>query len=156
MRWLRGWVHANDVKIEFQNLQRYKARTHACIDCQRQNIENVTCDHPTQEKFIERLREVFRRKNLIPLSLMMCAGFNSLFCGTVFLPYFVPILKFYKSPIDPNTVLVWTGFIGSITIVLTMVLIRLFGKRIINLTSLALIVVTLYALGKKCPMQRED
>lgn len=124
------------------------------MECERQNIENVICDHRPREKFIERLREFFRRKNLIPLGLVICACSNSLFCGTVFSPYFVPILKFYKSPIDPNTVLVWTGFIGTITIVLTMVLIRLFGKRIIHLISLALIVVTMYALGKKCSTKK--
>lgn len=119
LRWLRGWVDASDVKIEFENLQRYKARTHACRECEKQNNENVICAYHPQESFVGRLRELFRRKNLIPLGIVLCASSNSLFCGSVFSPYFVPILIFYKSPIDPNTVLVWMGYIGPITIVLT-------------------------------------
>lgn len=147
LRWLRGWVDASDVKIEFENLQRYKARTHACRECEKQNNENVICAYHPQESFVGRLRELFRRKNLIPLGIVLCASSNSLFCGSVFSPYFVPILIFYKSPIDPNTVLVWMGYIGPITIVLTMVLIHLLGKRIIHLTTLALTVLMIYALG---------
>lgn len=149
LQWFRGWVHADDVKIEFENLQRYKARTHACIKCAKQKDENVICDHHQQDKFIERFCELFHRKNLIPMGIVICACSNLLFCGTIISPYFVPILKFYKSPIDPNTVLAWTGFIGPITIVLTMVLIHLFGKRIVHLTALAFTVLTIYAIGKE-------
>lgn len=144
LQWLRGWVHSDDVQIEFEDLQRYRATAYACYECEKKGTE---CNH-LQPKITERLRELRRRKTWFPCVLVIILGFNSLIGGMLFRPYFVPILFQYKSPIDPNKVLAWLGYVGIIANILIMIIVRSMGKRRINLISFSFAIIILYGLGK--------
>lgn len=144
LQWFRGWTEASDVAIEYNNLQRYKTAAYVCYECEKQNVE---CKH-SQPKVFERLRELFRRKTLLPCVLLIILGFNSLLGGMLFRPYIVPMLVHYKSPYEPNNVLVWLGCIGLVANISTMIIIRSVGKRKINLISFGVVIVILYAIGE--------
>lgn len=145
LQWFRGCTEPIDVQVEFENLKRYKTVAYVCYECEKQGTE---CNH-SEPKLLERLREFGRRKNMIPFVIVLCVFLNAIFAGAVFRPYLVPILTYFKSPIDPNTVLVWVGYAGLATNILSMIILRLFGKRTIYLVSLGSAILTIYAIGMK-------
>lgn len=144
LQWFRGWAEPSDVEIEYNNLQRYKTVAYVCYECEKQNVE---CKHP-QPKVFERLGDLLRRKSLFPCLLIIIPGFNSLIGGMMFRPFIVPILNYFKTPFEPNTVLVWLGCTGLIANFLTMIIIRSVGKRKINLFSFGIVITILYAIGE--------
>lgn len=145
MQWFRGWTEPKNVQIEFEDLRRYRTVAYACYDCEK---KAVLCVHPSPN-LLERLRDFSRRKTIIPFFIIICLFMNSVFSAAVFRSYLVPTFKSFKFPIDPNTVLVWSGYAGLVANILSIVIMRLFGKRIVYLISLASAILTLYALGMK-------
>lgn len=145
LQWFRGWTEPEDVQIEYENLRRYRTVAYACYDCEK---KAMLCDHPSPN-FLERLRDFSRRKTIIPFFIIVCLILNSVSVSTAFRPFLVPVLKSFKSPIDPNVVLVWIGYVGLIGNILSIVVMRLFRKRIVYLISLAFAILTTYALGMK-------
>lgn len=144
LQWLRGWVESCAVKEEFDSLQRYKAIAYVCYACEKQS---VLCNHP-QPTISERFRDFRRRKTIIPFFIVICLYSNSIFCSAIFRPFLVPILNYFKSPIDPNEVLVWAGYAGLLATTLSIIIIRFFGRRFTHLISLVCAILTLYVIGK--------
>lgn len=145
LQWLRGWVDSNAVQNEFNDLQRSRISAQTCYTCEKQN---ATCQHPPPT-ISDKIRDLFRRRTLYPFILVGSLFFLSAFCGiSPYRPYMVQILYYYKSPIDANEVIVWMGYIGFISNLLLMCSIRQFGKRLIFLWSMAIVVVTLFILGE--------
>lgn len=144
LQWLRGWVHSNAVQNEFNDLQRCRINAQICYKCEKQN---ETCQHPPPT-IRDKIRDLFRRRTLRPFVLIGVLFFFAAFCGlSPYRPYIVQILYYYKSPIDPNVVVVWLGYIGLASNVLLIAAIRTLGKRSIYLWSMAFIILTLFGLG---------
>lgn len=144
LQWLRGWVHSNAVQNEFNDLQRCKISAQICYECEKQN---ETCGHPPPT-IRDKIRDLFRRRTLRPFVLIGVMYFLSAVCGiSPYRPYMVQVLYYYKSPIDPNVVVVWLGYIGFAANVLLVIIIRSLGKRSIFLWSMALTVLSLLGLG---------
>lgn len=144
LQWLRGWVDAKVVQNEFNDLQRCRISAQICYQCEKQNKE---CGHPPPT-IREKIRDLFRRRTLRPFILIACMFFLCAFCGlSPYRPYVVQILYFYKSPVDPNRVVVWLGYIGFVANLLLVITIRSLGKRAIYLWTMAFTVLILFGLG---------
>lgn len=144
LQWLRGWVNANAVQSEFNDLQRCRITAQICYKCEKQN---ETCAHPPPT-IRDKIRDLFRRRTLRPFILIGVLYFFSACCSiSPYRPYMVQALYFYQSPIEPNLVVVWLGYIGFASNILLLVVIRSLGKRPIYLYSMALIILTLFGLG---------
>lgn len=144
LQWLRGWVDSKAVQNEFDELQRCRINAQMCYQCEKQN---EICQHPPPA-ICDKIRDLFRRRTLRPFILIACLFFFASFCGiSPYRSYMVQILHYYKSPIEPNEVVVWLGYIGLASNILLVATIRAFGKRSIFLWSMAFIVLTLIGLG---------
>ncbi|XP_055325703.1 facilitated trehalose transporter Tret1-like isoform X2 [Sitodiplosis mosellana] len=144
LQWLRGWVDSKTVRNEFNDLQRCRISAQICYQCEKQN---KICKHPPPT-IRDKVRDLFRRRTLRPFILLASLFFFAAFCGiSPYRPYIVQILYFYKSPIDPNQVVVWLGYIGFAANIMLVITIRSFGKRSIYLCSMAFIILILFGLG---------
>lgn len=147
LKFLRGWVDASTVQNEFNDLQRCKISAQICYTCEKQN---EICHHPPPT-IRDKIRDLFRRRTLRPFILLGSLFFLSAFCGiTPYRPYIVQVLYFYESPIDANEVVVWLGYVGLLSNVILICCIHYFGKRTIYLLSMAIVCLTLFALGEFC------
>lgn len=143
--WLRGWVEPEAVQEEFNDLQRCRIAAQQCYDCEKLNEK---CEHPTPT-IRDKIRDLFRRRTLRPFILIGSLFFFSAFCGiSPYRPFLVQILYSHNSPIDPNEVIVWMGYIGFAANVLLTIVIRSLGKRQIYLWSMGLVVLSLFGIGK--------
>lgn len=144
LQWLRGWVDSTTVQAELEELQRSRISAQMCYKCEKQQ---EICHHPLP-KIGDKVRDLFRRRTLRPFSLIATLFILSVFAGiTPFRPYIVQILYYYQSPIDPNDAVSYMGYFGFAANVLLVCIIRSLGKRIIYLWSLAIVVLSLLALG---------
>lgn len=125
-------------------MQRCRINAQICYQCEKQN---EICQHPPPT-LRDKIRDLFRRRILRPFILIASMFFFAAFCGiSPYRPYIVQILYFYKSPIDPNQVVVWLGYIGLAANVSLVITIRSLGKRSIYLWSMAFTILTLFGLG---------
>lgn len=144
LQWLRGWVDSKAVQNEFNDLQRCRISAQICYQCEKQN---KVCEHPPPT-IRDKVRDLFRRRTLRPFVLIASLFFFAAFCGmSPYRPYIVQILYFYKSPIDPNQVVVWLGYTGLAANIVLVATIRSLGKRSIYLWSMAVIILFLFGLG---------
>lgn len=145
LRWLRGWVNSSAVQKEFDELQGSRISAQLCYTCEKQN---EICHHPPPT-VSDKIRDLFRRRTLRPFILITCLFFCGAFCGiSPYRPYMVQVLYFYKSPIDPNEVIFWMGNIGLAANVMLITFIKMLGKRVIFLWTMAIIVLALFSLGE--------
>lgn len=146
LQWLRGWVNSSAVLIEFENLQQSRISAQTCYKCEKRS---EICQHPPP-KITDKIRDLFRLRTLRPFILITCLYLLAAFVGfNPFRSYAVQILYFYQSPIDANQVVVWMGNIGLIANILLVCTIRPFGKRVVYFWSLGIVVISLFALGKR-------
>lgn len=145
LQWLRGWVQPIDVQTEFNYLQYHKTVTYVCHECEKQS---TPCNHPPP-KIMDRFRDFFRRKTLVPFVIVSSQFFISAFLESAFRPYFVQILHDFESSIDPNLALPWFGYAGFIGNVALIFAVRPLGKRKIYLVSLATAILIYFAIGNK-------
>lgn len=136
----------SDVQAEFDDLQRSRITAQQCYECEK---TNAICTHPLPT-ITDKFRDLLRRRSLKPLFLIATLSVLSRFGGNApYRPYIVQVLYYYESPIDPNTAIVWMGYIGFVSIVVLMLIIRSFGKRTIYLWSLAINTLISFGLGKQ-------
>lgn len=103
LQWLRGWVSAKAVKVEFDEIKRYNQYSVSCSACIKSQKK---CTHPPNLK--QKLQELFRRRTMKPFIILLTAFFIAQFSGShAMRPYIVQILKSYGSPISPNWATVW-------------------------------------------------
>lgn len=132
------------VEAEFKDLQRCRIIVQQCYKCEKQN---AVCTHPPP-KIRDKIRDLLRLRTRGPFLLIASMFILSKFCGhSPYRPYMVQVLYFYKTPIDPNTAIVYMGYVGFVSNIVLMVTIRSLGKRAVYLWSLALSIVISFGLG---------
>lgn len=146
LRWLRGWARdSSAVRDEFDELQKSKINAQICYKCEKQH---EICNHPLPT-LGDKVRELLRRRTVRPFIMIATLYMVSVFAGiTPFRPYLVPILNYYKSPIDANKIVAYLGYLGFISNFVLVCSVRSLGKRKIYLWSLAIVVATLFGLGE--------
>lgn len=99
LQWLRGWVSAKAVKVEFDEIKRYNEYSVSCSACIKSQQK---CPHPSPT-IREKLQELLRRRTMKPFIILLTAFAIGQFSGShAMRPYIVQILKSYGSPISPN------------------------------------------------------
>lgn len=103
LQWLRGWVAPSAVQNEFEQLQKYKDRSHACNECTKQD---TPCAHSTPT-ISKQISSLFRREALHPLIMVVFMFFIAQFTGLDAMRiYLVQIMVAYGVPFDPNWAIV--------------------------------------------------
>lgn len=131
LRWLRGWVPAETVAHDFQELQRHSERSKSCNACIKQNLQ---CSHPPPS-LSEKFSELKRKRVLKPFAILLAMFFLTQFTGMLSTrPFIIQIFKAYESPIEPDyaaTLLSIADNLGNLTFIL---LVRFTGKRNLYMT----------------------
>lgn len=167
LKWVRGWRKSqNHVEAEYSDMKRYKEFSNACAGCRKGKLK---CTHPPAT-FVQKIKELIQKRTLKPYFICVVCGLIGFTCGSHHLmPYIVPILNTYQSPISANwatvcfktiyfqcslfiydefiSFQVLIGFVAVCSTVTTIFLMKLFGKRNIYLVSLGGTVATMFALG---------
>lgn len=132
LQWLRGWVSAQSVHKEFEDLQNYAIASNACAACAKQSIK---CQH-TKPSIFDKFKELKRRRNVRPIILMFLMQFFGIFNGSyVWDPYIVQVVNALGTPLKPSYATVMTsgmGVVGSLFLGLT---VKKLGRRPIYLTA---------------------
>lgn len=144
LQWLRGWVSPNAVQKEFTEIKCYSEFSSRCTKCFKAEIK---CYHP-QPAFLERVKELYRKRIIKPFILIIMLYFFGQFCGaSVMRPYLVQIFQTYEVPIDPQYGTVVFGLIATIANIVMMAIVRFLGKRKILLFSMIGTAFSTIALG---------
>lgn len=139
MQWLRGWVRDPElVQDEFVKLQNHSMLAMACVSCAQQSIK---CHHP-KAGVIDKLRELGQKRNIKPFILVILLNFLLEFAGAiVWRPYLIQVIRAFGVPMEVNhaaMILSLTSIVGSCFFLLN---IKTFGKRILYISSTALVVL---------------
>lgn len=111
LRWLRGWVNEDAIRDEFSDLKRFQAIAQQCCECEK---NKVICNHPPPS-VSDQIRQLLHRRTFHPLVLMFVLYFLAYFGSySALRPYYVQVLYYYESPIDPNVAVSYAGWIDVI------------------------------------------
>lgn len=145
LQWLRGWVSPLAVAEEFKGLERYSAMSNSCLSCEKLETK---CDHPAPT-FVEKIKDVFRKRTLKPFALVAFLCLVMQFCGIFAMrPYIVQILHAFGVPMEPNPTTVLLGLLGILANVGLLLTVQRFGKRNIYLYSLFFTFISCFGLSK--------
>lgn len=133
LRWLRGWVLAETVVQEFNEMQRHIQRSKSCNACIKQDLQ---CSHP-HPTLREKLAELIRKRTLKPFAIILSLAFLAQFSGVLATrPYLIQIFKAYQIPISTDDAVVVTSIVDNLATMTFMSLIRFTGKRRLYLIML--------------------
>lgn len=145
LQWLRGWVPKELVQDEFKKLQTHSIVSSACDTCAEQLIP---CPHP-KATLRDKLMELTKKRTMKPFVLVILLEFLVEFGGAiVWRPYFVQVLKAYGMPMDLNVMMITLGLLSIFGSCFFMVAVKSFGKRLLYLTSTAVVVICSVGLSK--------
>lgn len=145
MQWLRGWVSEKAVQDEFEAIKRYNEYSNSCSVCEKKKIK---CTHPPPN-MKEKCKELLRKRTLKPFIILVSCQFIGHFSGIHHLmPYIVPILNTYESPISPNWATAILGLTGVFATITCVIIVKFVGKRRIFLVSLTFVTLINLLLGK--------
>ncbi|XP_055716568.1 facilitated trehalose transporter Tret1-like [Phlebotomus papatasi] len=144
LQWLRGWVKPEAVEQEFLELQRYTINSNRCNPCQK---SDQTCTHPPPT-LIEKMKELIRKRTLKPVFVVTMFFIFCQFSGMSGMrPYLVQIFQAYGIPVNPNWAAVITALLKFLANILCAVGVKIVGKRVISLVSIAGTAICSIALG---------
>lgn len=144
LQWLRGWVSPNAVQQEFTEIKCYTEHSSKCTKCYKSELK---CAHP-QPTFLERVKELYRKRIIKPFILIITLYFFGQFGGaSVMRPYLVQIFQVYEVPIDPQYGIVIFGLIATLANIVMMTIVRFTGKRKLLLCSMIGTAFSTIALG---------
>lgn len=144
LQWLRGWVSPKAVHQEFTEIKCYSEYSSKCTKCYKSELK---CNHP-QPTFLERVKELYRKRIIKPFILIIILFFFGQFCGaSAMRPYLVQIFQAYEVPIDPQYGTVIFGLIATLANIFMMTIVRFTGKRKLLLFSMIGTAFSTIALG---------
>lgn len=142
--WLRGWVSAETVAQEFQELQRHSHRSKSCNLCIKQDLK---CSHPLPT-LCEKLFELKRKANLKQFAILIPLFFLLQFTGVFAMrPFIVQILEAYESPIPLDQTAAILSFIDNLGQLASLCSVRFIGKRRLCLIMGAGIFVSTFVIS---------
>lgn len=131
LQWLRGCVSTDTVIDEYQNLQRYNARSRACNSCGKQSMR---CDH--RESILNKITQLKRRRILKPLILSIALQFFLQFSAIMtWRPYIIQILNAYAIRWNSSYFAVVMSSMGLVAKICAMSLVKMMGKRKLYLVA---------------------
>lgn len=99
LQWLRGWVPADAVLSEFNEIVRCSEMSNACKECR---IANTKCQHPPPSVG-EKMHDLVQIGTRRPFYLLTMAFFVTQFSGlSAIRPFLVQIFQAFAVPMDPN------------------------------------------------------
>jgi len=126
LQWLRGWVEPELVREEFEQLERYT------------KVSNQSRHGDQMATFGEKFKELKRQKSLKPLFIIICCFFFAAFNVVQSMKaYYVQIFDKYDLAVEPGTMTVYMGLMGTIANICCSICIKIFGKRRITICSMA-------------------
>lgn len=130
LQWLRGWVSAEHVREEFEQLQRYTENS------------NKSRHGDQLPSFGEKMRELKRQKTLKPFFIIiLCFFFAAFNVVNSMRAYYVQVFDKYNMAIDAGTMTVWVAAMGTLANICCSICIKIFGKRRITIFSMASTVI---------------
>lgn len=101
-----------------------------------------------------KIKEIRRKRNAKPFAL--CFGLYFLYqfsLVTVWQPYIIQVLKALGTPLNANLVTLINASLGTIGSILLMLFIKKIGRRKIYLTSIMVVTLCSFGLGKALQAQ---
>lgn len=152
MKWLRGWVSADEVHDEFVSLNKHNSVQNACKLC---GVPLTQCHHIEKTTFWGNVKEMKQKRVLKPLILAMVTGFVLVASGlAVWSPYIIQVVKAYGVPLDANltaSILSGTNLAGNLAFLFS---VKAIGKRRLFLISTAVIGLCSIGLSKDGHLKR--
>ena len=140
MRWLRGWVSADVVRDEFEQLQNPNTLLSACI---------THTDDVKKTTFHDNVKDLKRKRVLKPIIIIVTLIFLSVSSATaVTRPYLIQLLKAYGIPTDATltaSVICSIALSGTCCFLLS---VKKIGKRRLYLISGTILVLCCFGLSK--------
>ncbi|XP_022175298.1 facilitated trehalose transporter Tret1-like [Myzus persicae] len=158
LRWLRGWVSAEEVSEEFHNLELYcqksKNEFHSLLEAKIRKSSGYT-GVPDSEFVTKRepnaidvVRDFLRPGILIPLRLVVVYFFFFHAASlTAMRPYMIEVFSRLEVPISPNVLTVLSAALQGTGALICMCLVRLVGKRALSLVSMSGCALCCLSLG---------
>lgn len=146
MQWLRGWVPADSVHVEFTRLQNHIASVqNACVFCAEQPVR---CRH-VKATFSDKIHELRQKRTLKPFILANSLSVFMEFCAVIVMrPYMIQIVKAYGIPLDAHLTATILSFISIIGNCCFLVCVKLFGKRPLYLSSTFVAILCYFGLSE--------
>lgn len=146
MQWLRGWVSADAVRVEFTRLQDHKIASNKCVSCAERP---KPCQHIKTSTFGDQMKELKRGRVLKPFILIAALNFlmetsASMVCRS----YVIQVIAAYGIPMDAYfmaTVLSAINLSGNFCFLFS---VKLFGKRPLYLISAGVTAFCCIALSR--------
>lgn len=145
LQFLRGWRSPSAVISEFNKLMRHNEKSRSCVQCEKLVIKCVHLEPTIYDQFKCMKQQRIRKPFIMIVILQFFMQFSGMSCMR---PYIVPILNAYGMPLDSNSTTVLLGLLGIFAIFCLLLSIRSLGKRNIFLVSIAMSLLTYFALSK--------
>lgn len=144
LQWLRGWVSAETVHKEFEELQHYAITSNACAICAKQSIE---CSH-AKPTILDKIKEIKRQRNIRPMVLIVLLQFFGIFNGSnVWDAYIVQVLNTLGTPLNPSYATIIASGMGVAGSLFLGVTVKKLGRRPIYLTASAVLALCCFGLS---------
>lgn len=144
LQWLRGWVESELVQDEFTKLQNHSIAANSCVSCAKQSMD---CPHP-KPLFLNKLKELTRKRNLKPFTVIISLNFFMEFSLSVWRFYIIQVLNAFGMPMDAKilaTFLSSVNIAGSFFFLLS---VKTIGKRRLYLYSSVVAVLCSFGLSE--------
>uniref|UniRef100_A0A2H8TCU3 Facilitated trehalose transporter Tret1 n=1 Tax=Melanaphis sacchari TaxID=742174 RepID=A0A2H8TCU3_9HEMI len=158
LRWLRGWVSAEDVREEFHELELYcqasKNEFKSFLEAKIKKSSRYTglpdSEFATQSKpsIANVIRDFLRPGILIPLRLVVISFFFYHAASlTAMRPYMIEIFTRLEVPLTPKTLTVISAVLQGTGAMTCICLLRVVGKRVLFLVSMTSCALCCLLLG---------
>nr|XP_032522293.1 facilitated trehalose transporter Tret1-like isoform X1 [Danaus plexippus plexippus]XP_032522295.1 facilitated trehalose transporter Tret1-like isoform X2 [Danaus plexippus plexippus] len=139
---LRGWVEPEDVKEEFNQLVEYSNNISRCVLCTKvQELDSKICKHSSynfMKRYILRLKHLlFVKETMRPFGLVMAYFFFYTMSGLLPVrPNMVNVCKALGMKFDSKAIVVSVALVYIVMNIVSAVVVKIFGKRKLILSSL--------------------
>lgn len=146
LQWLRGWTTPEQVKSEFREMQLQYEVSKACENCVG-NGKTSSCTH-NDKSGLKKLGEIFAWRNFAVFKIViMLFLINHLSGAFPMRPFIIQILRAYGVSIDEYLATVVIGAASVVGKILSVVAIKMFGKRVVGMTALTATFLSLLGLA---------
>ncbi|XP_041983285.1 facilitated trehalose transporter Tret1-like [Aricia agestis] len=138
---LRGWTTPEHVKEEYESLSVYCKKLQECVICSSTGQDVNACEHDKMNYFKRALLKskyvMFCKETMRPMYLVMMYFLFYVMSGlTPIRPNMANVCGAFGMAQDGKQIVLWVGIITFITSIISVVLIKLLGKRKLCISSL--------------------
>ncbi|KAF5288898.1 hypothetical protein FQA39_LY03777 [Lamprigera yunnana] len=142
LAWLRGWTTVEKIEPEIQEILRSQKNQEV------ENFDNRNLFHTYLSEKLKGVKAYTKKSFLWPFGMVACLYFLSHFTGSTTLQtYAVTLFQTLKSPIDVYYATITMGVAELLGSIVSLFLVRFFGKRIMAFTSIVGVLISNFVIG---------